>query len=918
MAQKDVTSLDEALELSGPQGVALDLLDDDDDEDVGDDESEDYGDLPDAPPYGDYADDEDEDLADLNNPDVQTLSEAPLLGASSPRSEMFGESAETFGRATSPKLYAQAANFPTAVQYRVWRWENGIPVGLGAIDCEATEEDMVRKFYAAMPQAGDGKFQFRFRPVDIRGKELGKEFTLNFSEHHSEVTRIRDQKAREREDRMGSGGGSEPILINQGGGDGGAYAEEMGRMFEQAVESAERRSDVLQTTLEEERNRLREEEKSRYQERIALADRSTDVVQKMTDRLMETDRARSQEQLAAQNNQSDMLLKTLTTVFSQQQSAASAQGERLRQTDEVRMKQDREFFDRQRMEAEGKRQQDREEYEQRMSRSREDADRRSEAQKIEGSQKIETERARLELEAKRIEEHRKFELEALRVDSEKRDREAERRRDADREEVRRREDALRAEAERKEKELERRREVEKGEMNLRLEREKMELERARVSAREERERWRTELEEKRRSEREDWERKRSQEKEDAERRAQADRERVERERQDFQLRMERERQEREDAANRRAEQARQDEERRKDEAQRAEESRKSETELKLRQMDVDSQRAREHQEKMSEQSRLDREARDAAQTRRDSLEREAREASNQDRTRQHDMAMRQMELEREQGREHQERLLQIQKIQNGGGITSLVESLGMETPEILGRIFGGGDGEGGSWSEAIPKVLGSIAELGAAAMKAKGDQPQVQQRGRRQLPAGARVVQTPQGPQVIMPGSVTGIPMPTSPPEPDLPTDSSVPPEFKGVQFAEEEVSSEAQVEADSPPEPDPVGPLTPVDTLARAKAAGMTLQAQKKARKAIRTLSGKLEVSANSEWLGLITEAITDEVGIYYYIKAVTVRAALEEAQPNEVELHDRIITALRESGLIPDGVPYEEADIAAQKEEP
>ena len=232
----DETSLEEAIRRSDEQGAALDAAE------LRGANGALYH--PEPPPYGHHgAEDDDPDLDDLNNPEVDTLGEPPLLGTRTKPSDMFGDSAETVGRATSPRLYAQAAQFPSAVQYRVWRWENGIPVAIGAIDAEALEDDFVRKFYSAMPNEGDGKYQFRFRPVDIRGRELGKEFTINISEHHAELQRLRAQRARDEPDRNVQ----DPLVINQGG-DNGAYAEEMGRMFEQAVESAERRTELLQTT----------------------------------------------------------------------------------------------------------------------------------------------------------------------------------------------------------------------------------------------------------------------------------------------------------------------------------------------------------------------------------------------------------------------------------------------------------------------------------------------------------------------------------------------------------------------------------------------------------------------------------------------------------------------------------------------
>jgi hypothetical protein len=962
--RSDETDLATAL---SPEGDSLDPLDliarsggtDDEEEEV-------Y--LPEAPPYGEDDDEEDPDIADLNNPDVDTFGEPPLLGTRAPASDLFGGRADTVGRATSPKLYAQAANFPTAVQFRVWRWENGIPVALGAIDAEASEDDFVKKFYGAMPEEGDGRFQFKFRPVDMNGRELGKEFTKNISEHHDMVSRIRRQKDREREER---GVQNDPILINQGGGDNGAYAEEMGRMFEQAVESAERRTEVLQTTLEDERDRLRNEEKARFAERIAVADRSAEVVQKMTERLMESDQARAKEQLQAQENQSGMLVQTLTTVFSQQQQAAQAQAERLRQGDEVRMRQDREFFERQRVEVEMKRKSDQAEFEMRRGREREESERARLKEKDEAESRLLIERDRLKLEQTRIEEARKFELEQARMESERRETEADRRREVEREELRRREEmtktegrrreetmqseaqrreadldrrrdaeriaadaraeAIRAEAQRREADLDRRRESEKAETAVRLEREKLEMDRKEARAREERERWRVEIEEKRRSEREDWDRKMTQQKEDAERRERIDRERVERERQDFQLRMERERQEREDAAVRRTEQARADEDRRKDESRRAEEARKAEMELKLRQIEIESKRSQDHQERMAEQARLDREARSQAQERRDRIEREAREAADRDRTRQHDMQMRQMELERESAREHQERLAMAQgggESSGGGGLFGTIGAeLGLEPTEILAKIFGSDkDGEEGGWSDAIPKVLGSIAELGKAALSARdAQQQQITAKGRRRIvaqPAQGQVIQTPQGPMVYAPGGPgAGLVMT----EPGLvpaggggaaPTQAGgrpfLPPQFDEYEEEDESDSSPAADEAAS--ETVPAVPAEPVNTLARAKEAGISLMDQKKARKAIRALGDKLGDADADDWLGLITQAITEEVGIYYYIKAVTVDAALAEAT-NDPVLHGAVIAAMRDSGLIPGDVPYTEADYAALK---
>ena len=96
---------------------------------------------------------------------------------------------ETMRQSTSPRLYAQVAQFPTCSQLRIWRRENGIPVGLGVIDSQASEEDLIREFASAMPKPGEGKIQFKLRAIDITGQEMGQEINLTISDHHPALQR---------------------------------------------------------------------------------------------------------------------------------------------------------------------------------------------------------------------------------------------------------------------------------------------------------------------------------------------------------------------------------------------------------------------------------------------------------------------------------------------------------------------------------------------------------------------------------------------------------------------------------------------------------------------------------------------------------------------------------------------------------
>ena len=93
-----------------------------------------------------------------------------------------------------------------------------------------------------------------------------------------------------------------------------------------------------------------------------------------------------------------------------------------------------------------------------------------------------------------------------------------------------------------------------------------------------------------------------------------------------------------------------------------------------------------------------------------------------------------------------------------------------------------------------------------------------------------------------------------------------------------------------------------------------MSLPEQKRARKALRALVGKLDSASTEEWLGLITEAITNEISIFSYIKAVSIRSALEEAS-TDTDLNDRILDALTSSGMLPGDIAVEPSDLEKAK---
>ena len=360
------------------------------------------------------------EVASLNDPDVQHLGEPPMLGGqgSQRHEDLFGQSAEyAMGRAMSPRLYAQAAQFPTCSQLRVWKWENGVPVGLGAIDAAATEEDLVRRFASAMPKKGEGRGQFKMRPIDIRGQELGQEVTLVISEHHAAIQALREREAEER----AAGGPGGVHFINGGGGGSEAYGE-MGRMFEHALEAAESRSSALESALESERERMREEELVRARERVDLATNAAQGVQALTERMMQDESKRAERSMNMQNQQSQTLVTTLSSIFSQQQSMMQQSTDQQRRADEFRLEQERQRADRERRDGEERMRSTQQQWERKRQAEREESDHRLKMEREDAQRKFEQHRMDLEARLQREREDMERKERRESAESERRDR----------------------------------------------------------------------------------------------------------------------------------------------------------------------------------------------------------------------------------------------------------------------------------------------------------------------------------------------------------------------------------------------------------------------------------------------------------------------------------------------------------------
>ena len=369
----------------------------------------------------------DPDLDAFNDPSVEHLDDPPFIGGQGGTTDLFGQTASSpMGRATSPRLYAQASQFPTCTQLRAWKWDNGVPVGLGVVDAMATEEDMVRQFFDAMPRRGEGRAQFKLRPIDINGQEMGKEINVLISEHHSALQQMRAVKDEEMAHRRGMGWGDTPPEDPTA-----TMASEMSRMMDGVMRQTDRRTSMLEDSLEAERERMRMLDEERAQERIDMAMNAANGVQALTERMMKDEGNRSDRAMHLQTEQSNMLINTLTSVFGNQGQMMQQFAQQQQVMDNRRLEREQQRAEREKQDMEVRRKRDQEEFERRRQGERDElGEKRKE---MDDGRRWE----RDQQEVRRKEEDRKWErqMEEMRLRVEKDRQDLERRMQRDRDEM---------------------------------------------------------------------------------------------------------------------------------------------------------------------------------------------------------------------------------------------------------------------------------------------------------------------------------------------------------------------------------------------------------------------------------------------------------------------------------------------------
>ena len=266
------------------------------------------------------SEEEDSELVSFDGSEI--LPESPTIRGSkrSRNQRIYGKEAQHVGgRSISPPLFAEASNFPECTQMRVWKMENGQPVGLGTISSTSTEEDLIHEFRSAMPTSDERKAVFKIRPLDINGTELGQEFTKIISAHHAAL-RV----------------SSNPQIPTSSMGN---VPSEMISMLKQTLEAS-------QKALEEERKRTQLIMQQVAQERIDLANQTAQGVQTISERMMKADAERQELMLKQERERNRQAQDNMASFF--QSNIEVMQGERERAKDlaEQQAKRDQTFYER--------------------------------------------------------------------------------------------------------------------------------------------------------------------------------------------------------------------------------------------------------------------------------------------------------------------------------------------------------------------------------------------------------------------------------------------------------------------------------------------------------------------------------------------------------------------------------------------
>ena len=303
---------------------------------------------------------------------VEHLPPPPEIGGSPGYSDIPGPAAIVVcGGSTTPPLFPVSTLCTAGPWGPVWKIENGVPVGLGAIDATASEDDLVRHFMEAMPKPGEGKAVFKVRPIDGDGREMGMEAPIIIGEHHAALQRHRRVSA------AGAASLAQGVAASH-------LPTDVLRLMERAI-------DQTRASLDAERHRSRDLMEQIADERMNVASNATTSIQAMSEKMLDAEAQRARMSLEsagtyhqqAADNQA-AFFQTQMDLLRQDREREGERSERERMGAEERFARTLAEMEMQRSrqaeEAERRRREERETWERRMEEMRLETTRRTQEQ----------------------------------------------------------------------------------------------------------------------------------------------------------------------------------------------------------------------------------------------------------------------------------------------------------------------------------------------------------------------------------------------------------------------------------------------------------------------------------------------------------------------------------------------------------
>lgn len=214
------------------------------------------------------------------------------------------------GRAVEAPMLDAATNLPAAVQWRVWKNDNGRQFALGEIDIQCTETDFIRKFINSMPKDEDENCIYYLRPMDQNGRELGQNISYPISGQHEALVRFRRQKMGLPPNiypatgmlppaaYIGSAGGSDNRQVP-------AVANPVGTEF---IGLLSKTIDTSNKNTAADRELIKQSLESAANEKARLSQEMVNTISNQTDNLLRFHQERSKEMADLERQRSDVVI----------------------------------------------------------------------------------------------------------------------------------------------------------------------------------------------------------------------------------------------------------------------------------------------------------------------------------------------------------------------------------------------------------------------------------------------------------------------------------------------------------------------------------------------------------------------------------------------------------------------------------